>query len=409
MRICYIVEFKIPDAHGGSTHTCEIAKNLSLLGNDVYVISSSLEQEDLKMKGFFVFGIKKRKIPSLLPLKALRPLLLLIKILKVIKMYDIDVLYVRGSELDAAGTLAGLLTGRPVVLEVHHPTYTHFSAKYVNKIIAVGINRRILKNIRCDVIEVSNAVDHEVFNPAINGLVIRSKYGITSDDIVVLYSGGFYPWHGLEELIEAAKMLTSKRGLKVKFLMVGEGPLYRKIKKLVENYGLQELFIFAGKVPYEVMPHLIASADIAVAPFNPAKDPLTRKYGFFYSPLKLFEYMACEKPVISTSVGNICKIIEHGKTGLLVPPANPEALADAIELLIKDRELASKLGMRARQEVIEKYSWKGVANKIFTEMLKLKVKRKSLGKAFLLILFWYMGFLKDGVLNILRSKTTFRG
>jgi glycosyltransferase involved in cell wall biosynthesis len=409
MRICYIVEFKIPDAHGGSTHTCEVARNLSFLGNRVFVISSSLDQEDLKMEGFMLLGVKNRKIPSLFPLKALRPLLLLIKVLKVIKMYDVNVLYVRGSELDAAGTLAGLLSGRPVILEVHNPTYTHFSAKYADKIIAVGVNKSILKDTKCEVVEVTNAVDHEVFNSTINGSIIRSRYGLTSDDVVVLYSGGFYPWHGLEELVEAAKILVFKRDLKVKFLMVGEGPLLRMIKTLVGNYGLQEVFIFAGKVPHEAMPRFIASAAVAVAPFNPAKDPLTRKYGFFYSPLKLFEYMACGKPVVSTSVGNICKIIEHGKTGLLVPPANPEALADAIELLIKDRELASKLGMRARQEVIEKYSWKGVANKIFTEMLKLKVKRKSLGKAFLLILFWYMGFLKDGVLNILRSKTTFRG
>jgi glycosyltransferase involved in cell wall biosynthesis len=84
-----------------------------------------------------------------------------------------------------------------------------------------------------------------------------------------------------------------------------------------------------------------------VAPYDPNKTPELRKYGFFYTPLKLFEYLAAGKPVVTTDVGNIRKIIEPNR-GVLVPPGDPQGLANAIIDLLNSSSIMRKLSRNAR-------------------------------------------------------------
>src|SRR5690606_7054747 len=107
---------------------------------------------------------------------------------------------------------------------------------------------------------------------------------------------------------------------------------------------------FTGMVDHADMPSHIGAMDIAVAPYNPRPD-------FYFSPLKLFEYMAAGRAIIAADIGQIPEIIDHERTGLLVPPGDATALAGAIMTLIDDRTLAASLGRNARQEAVERYAW----------------------------------------------------
>jgi glycosyltransferase involved in cell wall biosynthesis len=117
-------------------------------------------------------------------------------------------------------------------------------------------------------------------------------------------------------------------------------------------------------IPYKEVPSYLNAADILVAPYNPAVYAETRKFGFFYSPIKLFEYMACGKPIVTSSCGRIPSIIRDKETGCLFEPGNIDDLAEAILFFLKNHEMSRQIGVNARTEVENKYSWKSVTKKI---------------------------------------------
>ena len=103
------------------------------------------------------------------------------------------------------------------------------------------------------------------------------------------------------------------------------------------------------------MPAALAAADIGVAPFDPsAHGPLT--LGFYWSPLKVFEYMASGLPVIAPSIQRMQALVEHGREGLLYDPSRPGALADALAALTAV-PVRARLGAAARARAVRDYSW----------------------------------------------------
>jgi glycosyltransferase involved in cell wall biosynthesis len=200
------------------------------------------------------------------------------------------------------------------------------------------------------------------FNPEVDGGPLRARLGIGADKLVVGYTGGFYSWHGLEELVTAAAALAD---LPVVFLLVGEGQRRAAIEKLVEGAGLKARFIFTGRVAYERVPEHIAACDVCVAPFNPARHGHYGRTGeFIYDPLKVFEYMAMARPVLTLRASNIEAMFQDDRELLLTGPG------DAIELTRKLRELLidparrKRLGEAARAAVVENYSWSSHADEL---------------------------------------------
>jgi glycosyltransferase involved in cell wall biosynthesis len=128
--------------------------------------------------------------------------------------------------------------------------------------------------------------------------------------------------------------------------------------------GRSEKLIFTGFVEHERIPEYIAAADVAVAPYNPAGFKDMERYGFYFSPIKIFEYMACGKPVVATDVDIVRDVIRGSDCGLLVEPGNIEQLSDAIGYLFKNKEKAIEMGRRGREAVMERYTWKNVAERI---------------------------------------------
>jgi glycosyltransferase involved in cell wall biosynthesis len=108
---------------------------------------------------------------------------------------------------------------------------------------------------------------------------------------------------------------------------------------------------FTGLVVHNEVARLMAAADVAVAPYPDIKQEI------WLSPMKLFEYMASGTAVIASEVGQLAEVIHDGGNGVLVPPGNVPAMADALQRLIGEPSLRSRLGQRAREDAVRRHSW----------------------------------------------------
>jgi glycosyltransferase involved in cell wall biosynthesis len=393
MKIAYVALDVAPQLfRGSSTHTIEIAKNLVTLGNEVHVICRRLSKAERKFakKGnlFFhsyfrgiVFPIKPRSDFEdmmveqivqkqsvfrsvliklyMLYLKYVFPLYFAIIIARIVKKHEIDVILERGSS-SGAGTIASVFSNRAMVSEIIGTNYKEISLKKARKIISYSYG--ILPQKYIEKIElVTAAANIEMFSPEIVGTRIRRKYGLDNLSIVG-YAGCFAEWHGVLDLVKASKKVISQND-RVRFLMIGPNSSER-VLPLVKRMNLENYFIFTDLVPYNEVPSYLSACDILTAPYNPLVYEETRKFGFFYSPIKLFEYMACGRAIVTSSCGSIPTIIKDKETGCLFEPGNIEDLANAILFLLENRKLSKKIGNNARKEVETKYTWKGVTKKI---------------------------------------------
>ena len=190
---------------------------------------------------------------------------------------------------------------------------------------------------------IPNGVNVDVFRPC---------GGEVSD--LVLWSGRFIQQKGLGYLLKALQIIVrKKRYPKIKLIMTGDGPLLPKIYGLAKKYRITENILFRGMVPREEIPILMNKASIYVLP--------SLKEGM---PYALLEAMACGKAVIGSDISGINGVITHETNGIIVPPRDPEALANAIMLLLEDKNLRMKLGHNARRLMVEKYDLNMTSQKI---------------------------------------------
>ena len=142
-----------------------------------------------------------------------------------------------------------------------------------------------------------------------------------------------------------------------RLLIVGNGPERAVLEALVSARGLREAVHFTGAVYHADVPALLSRIDVAVAPYPPLPH-------FYFSPLKIYEYMAAGLAVIASRSGQIPQLLEDGLSGLLYRPGDAGELAAALERLRRDPELRRRLGRAARAKVLRGYTWDRVARRI---------------------------------------------
>lgn len=206
-------------------------------------------------------------------------------------------------------------------------------------------------------------VDFNRFNPDLNGSLVRERYGINQNDIVLLFVGTLSSFSGLREV---ALELTKVNDPRLKLMLVGEGELYGELQMIREEYCLQERLILTGRQPYDDVPSLIAASDICLLPFHYIET--TRDI----APMKIYDYMAMKKPVISTKLPGM--IAEFGENNGVVYVDKP---ADIIEkaLELAARENLAELGARVREKFVEGYSWDNITAEL-ERILKDAIQRK---------------------------------
>jgi glycosyltransferase involved in cell wall biosynthesis len=195
------------------------------------------------------------------------------------------------------------------------------------------------------------AADVEAFGPNPKADLVRRGLGLTTEP-VVMWVGGFYPWHDLDLLLESfARVLQSHPGAKL--VLVGDGQTRQSFAQKVQKSGLEQSVIMTGAIAHADVPAMLSIADITVVP----SAPVAASRGGTGTPLKLFEYMAAGKPIIATALDQAAEVIRDGQNGLLVEAGNSNRFAEAILKLLNDPVERVRLGQNARQQAIELYSW----------------------------------------------------
>ena len=256
-----------------------------------------------------------------------------------------------------AGAIASLISHRPMILELIGPKYSLLSVSVSSKVLAYN-EMMVPDGVRSKTVFVKAAVNPDVFKPdAAARNNIRGRLGI-EDSIVVGYVGTFQPWHGMEDLIQAARILHDSSP-KMKFLLVG--PIPGRVRRLIDS-ELAKTLIFTGPVPYESVPEYINAFDIAVAPYNVLRS--SRRSIGIGSPLKVLEYMVCGIPTIGSALPQVAEIIDDGRTGLLFPQGDAKLLAEKIVELAGNSELRNRIGRNALEKVREQFSWLSFARRM---------------------------------------------
>lgn len=174
--------------------------------------------------------------------------------------------------------------------------------------------------------------------------------------ITIGFVGTLKPWHGLPTLIDAWARLRAS-GVDARLLLVGDGPERETLTAGLRSLGLAAHAELTGAVAPDRIPALLARMDIAVAPYPPRDD-------FYFSPLKLYEYLAAGLPVVCSRVGHLDQVIRDGHDGLLFPAGDAAALATTLARLAAAPGLRKRLGRNGRERVEKGHSWDSVAQRI---------------------------------------------
>ena len=162
--------------------------------------------------------------------------------------------------------------------------------------------------------------------------------------------GSFGEWHGAEILIRALPKMDSS----VQAVMIGEGPERLQCQRLASDLRVGERVTWKGQVPHNKALALLSRCDVLASPHL----PLPGDTPFFGSPTKIFEYMALGRPIVASRLGQIGKVLEDGRTALLVSPGNPDELAERISQLLGAPDRAEALGTAARAEAASQHTWR---------------------------------------------------
>jgi L-malate glycosyltransferase len=211
-----------------------------------------------------------------------------------------------------------------------------------------------------------NGVDEKRFCPSSTSTKTNKKY--------VLFTGRLWARKGLFDLINSAKIVKS-RIPDIKYVICGTGPLLQKLKEQVRNLELESQVQFMGRVSSEKLLDTYQHATIQVVPSI-----------YEGLPTVILEGMSCGLPLIATDIGGNRDIIEHGKNGLLIPPASPTSIADTIVELWTNNDLRKDLGKNARETILKKFTWDTIANNFVTiynqalteDVEKQKIQRRTI-------------------------------
>ena len=193
----------------------------------------------------------------------------------------------------------------------------------------------------------TSGVDIDVFKPEhLDG---------PKNSLKILYHGSIVANRGLQNAVKALALIKNHD---IEFSFLGEGDGLDELKRLSLDLGLERQVVFHDSVPYSDVPRYILAADAGILPFPDWPGWNTS------SPIKLFEYLACGKPVIVTRIPAHTNVLQGADFAFWAESSSPEAIASAIVKAFDVREKFGFIGLKARQLAVEKYSWESQAHKL---------------------------------------------
>ena len=364
---------------GAETHLLTFARKLNKKRFNLNFVCPS--------EGNLTFELRRLNIePIIIDVRKKSNLKAIPRLIRIIKDQGIDIVHTHGLRGAFFGHLAAKVAGAPIILStIHDLIYTHqkFSTRkarsYIlliklttalaDKVIAVSEKVKqdlIVKGgVKLDkLITIHNGIDLDEFRAARDRESIRRELGIASQTPVVGITGRLVPEKGIEYFLKAASQI--KKGLvKIKFLIVGDGPSRQQLENLAKKLGISQDCLFTGF--RKEIADIISIFDVSVL------SSLCEPFG-----LAILEYMALGKPVVATNAGGVSEIIEDGKNGILVPPQQSGRLAQAVVSLLKDRTKARQMSLAGRALVESEFSAEKMVKEVERLYLGLAQKKKVL-------------------------------
>lgn len=282
-----------------------------------------------------------------------------------------DFIYERYSLLGYSGIALSKHFSIPHILEINSPLVKEHTRMVGTEIkrIAIKLEQKIFKEsdslivvskhlkkyctklgIPEDKISVlPNGVDIKNFKSTKSKRTyLRRKLKIQEKNVLG-FVGSLRPWHDLQLLLKAFD-IVHKNNPDVHLLIVGDGPGKEKLIKKCKNIGISKNITWTGYIPHHQIPQYISVMDVCIAPYKPNSD-------FYFSPIKVFEYMALSKPVIAADIGQLSELISVHKTGMLYETGDLSQLTDSIQLLIDNLRLREIIGGNAYRWVKKNRTW----------------------------------------------------
>ena len=365
MKILYCaIDQQVPGTRGGSVHVQAAAEGLAARGHEMHVLAT--------MTGRMPAESRVSWHTLAPPLGSVRLRLTRAPaVLAIARSLQPDAVIERYHNFGGEGIRAATRTGALAVLEVNAPVvdYPGSPKRALDRTLIVEPMRRwrdwqcrsadllvtpsatILPRWvpRSRIVEIEWGADTARFHPGAGG---RVPFPIEPGRIVAVFAGAFRRWHGAQHLVDAVRRLRDRHVGAVTAVLIGEGPELPAARRAAS--GLEGV-VFTGAVPHADMPAALAAADIGVAPFDPGAHP-PLALGFYWSPLKVFEYMASGLPVVAPAIAGMRRIVEDDREGLLYDPDDPGGLAASLERLMDGAE-RRRLGAASRARAVREFSW----------------------------------------------------
>jgi glycosyltransferase involved in cell wall biosynthesis len=380
VKVLYVAsDQRVPGTTGGSVHVLEVAGGLARRGHEVdVVVRAGDDAARPAFPGVRWHGVSWTPGHRFFRFRAEGAVRAVAE--KALPDVVIERYYNFGGEGIATATARGI----PGVLEVNSPLVDHpgsLKAKLDAAMVVRPMKRyreAMARDAAALVAPIPEIVPDfararteivtwganvEAFSPERRDPAARAGLGIPEGAVAVLFSGSFRPWHGVAVLEKAARLLHHRPDLY--FVLAGgdvTGP--------GEGYRGRRL----GSVPYDAMPAVVAACDIGVAPYDTARLPQLT-LGFFWSPLKIFEYMASGLPTVTIDRPPLGEVVRDGGEGLHFREADPQALAAVLERLADDAVLRRRMGESARARVVALYSWDRHCAQLEALLLRLCAER----------------------------------
>ncbi len=372
MKIALVSQEYPPEtAHGGiATQTYSKAKGLAGLGHEVYVISRSISTTRQETTDGNITTIRIPGMDELIPEMTeivhwiTHSVMVAVELESLHKRIGFDIIDFPEWAAESYTWLLNRTEWKsiPTVIQLHGPlvmlahtigwpeTDTSFYKTGIQMEAAcIQMADGVYSSSECSANWIRSHYDESkkdipVIHMGINTKVFYPRQIPEKESPTILFIGKLVKNKGVEELLEATSLIRKDfPGLQLKIVGHGEIQYMTKLKQIAIALQLMDNLEFAGFINKEELPEVLSRANIFAAPSYYEGGP-----GFVY-----LEAMACGLPVIGCSGSGIDEIIQHELTGMLVPPKNVNALADALRRVLEDSEFAERLGMNARNYILK--------------------------------------------------------
>jgi len=384
MNILYHHRTQARGAEG--VHIREIVNSLRAMGHRVHVVSppgidifsdninDSVRGKRFELRNIFRWASKVLPQISFELLELCYNLIALSNIKRILDEEKVDFIYERYAFFGFAGTYCANKYNVPIVLEVNEIAgikrlrkqalsliSKNIEKNIFGKVDAIIVVSRFLKNNlimmgvpQSKITVMQNAVNINAFSPHISGEPIRSKYHLDGK-IILGFVGTFAWWDNLTLLINLFAELI-KEYCNIHLVLIGDGAERESLQVLVKNMNLDNNVTFTGRLPSSSIPGYIAALDLCIIPGS----------NNFGSPIVLFEYMAMGKSIVAPRLEPIEDIVRQNENGVLFESGIKDALRRAIVGLLNDNDYRKRLGLNARNAVLNNYRWELNANRVIS-------------------------------------------